>query len=149
MLGLLLVAVLLLGARVALYPDLLQQPGALVYLLGPLALLVCYGVLVVLLTRSKQSEERQALAVGTVVGLLSALLWLINLTLEVFTTAGDTWGILASAPFLLGGFLLWGVAELVGAWQTKRLLLGIVAAIWSAMICALLTVMYGWVLLFT
>jgi hypothetical protein len=82
------------------------------------------------------------------VGLLSALLWLFNLSLETFTNAGDSWGILASAPFLLGGFLLWGVAGVVSAWQTKRFLLGVLAAVWSAMVCALLTVIYGWILLF-
>jgi hypothetical protein len=148
MLGLLLVALLLLGARVLLSPDLVRQPGALVYLLEPLVLLVGYGVLALLLTRGEGDDQRQAIAVGTVIGLLSALLWLINLSLETFTTAGDSWGILATAPFLLGGFLLWGIAGLVGAWQTQRFVSGVVAALWSAMVCALLTVLYGWVLLF-
>jgi hypothetical protein len=148
LLGLLLVALLLLGARAALSPSFWQQPGALVYLFEPLALLVCYGALVLLFTRSDRNEQRQAIAVGMVVGLLSAFLWLINLSLETFTTVGDSWGILTTAPFLLGGFLLWGIAGLVGAWKTQRFVYGLVAAIWSAMVCALLTVIYGWVLLF-
>jgi hypothetical protein len=148
MLGLLLIALLLLGARALLSPDLLRQPGALLYLLEPLVLLVGYGALALLLTRGNGHAQRQAITVGTVVGLISALLWFIKLSLETFTTAGDTWGVMATAPFLLGGFLLWGIAGVMGARQTERFVYGLVAAVWSAMVCALLTVIYGWVLLF-
>jgi len=83
-----------------------------------------------------------------VVGLLTGALWLVNLTLETFTGLGGRLGLLATAPFLLGAFALWGVGGAVGAWRTGSLRLGILAAVLAALLCVLGTVTYGFLLLY-
>jgi hypothetical protein len=136
----------LMALNIALYPAFFAQPGALFYLLEPLASLIVYAVIALLTTRRTSPQADVAARVGLLFGPLTGCLWLVNLTLETFTNIGAGAGILATAPFLLGGFLLWGVAGVVAAWRTSSIGSGILAAVWSAMICALLTIAYGWTL---
>jgi hypothetical protein len=136
----------LMALNIALYPAFFAQPGALFYLLEPLASLIVYVVIAFLTTRRISSRADVASRVGLLFGLLTGCLWLVNLTLETFANTSGGAGILATAPFLLGGFLLWGVASVVVAWRTGSFGLGLLAAVWSAMICALLTIAYGWTL---
>ena len=136
----------LMALNIALYPAFFAQPGALFYLLEPLASLIVYAVIAFLTTRRISPQADVASRVGLLFGLLTGCLWLVNLTLETFTNISGGAGILATAPFLLGGFLLWGVAGVVAAWRTSSIGSGILAAVWSAMICALLTIAYGWTL---
>ena len=136
----------LIALNITLYPAFFAQPGALFYLLEPLASLIVYAVIAFLTTRRISPQVDVASRVGLLFGLLTGCLWLVNLTLETFTNIGGGAGILATAPFLLGGFLLWGVAGVVAAWRTGSIGSGLLAAIWSAMICALLTIAYGWTL---
>jgi hypothetical protein len=136
----------LMALNIALYPAFFAQPGALFYLLEPLASLVVYAVIALLTTRRISPQADVASRVGLLFGLLTGCLWLVNLTLETFTNIGGGAGVLATAPFLLGGFLLWGVAGVVAAWRTSSIGSGLLAAIWSSMLCALLTVAYGWTL---
>lgn len=137
---------LLIGVRVLLYTPLLAQPGAFAYVLEPVVLLVAYGVIVLGVTAGAGDGRRVALRVGTVVGLIAGALWIVNLALETFTDLSGRAGLLATAPFLLGGFALWGAAGFLGAWRTGSIGLGMLAAIWGAMICVLLTVTFGWLL---
>lgn len=143
LLALISVNVALVALNVALYSAFFAQPGALIYLLEPLALLIMYTVIALLTTRRIGPQREMASRTGLLFGLLTGGLWLINLTLETFTDLSGIAGILATAPFLLGGFLLWGVAGVVAAWRTGSIGSGLFAAVWSAMICALLTVAYG------
>src|SRR5262245_7086109 len=138
--------VALIALNVAFYPAFLAQPDAYSYLLEPLALLAAYAV-IAFLTTSRISPQADILArVGLLFGLLTGCLWLINLSLETFTDLSGGASIFATAPFLLGGFLLWGVAGAGAAWRTGSIGSGLLAAVWSAMICALLTIAYGWTL---
>jgi hypothetical protein len=133
----------LMALNVGLYPEFFAQPNALSYLLEPLASLVAYAVIAFLTTRLSSPQADLAARVGLLFGLLTGCLWLINLTLETFTNLSGSAGPLATEPFLLGGFLLWGVAGVVAAWRTSSVGSGLLAAVWSAMICAQLTVAYG------
>jgi hypothetical protein len=107
----------LIALNLALYPAFLAQPGALVYLLEPLALLSVYAVIALLTTRQTGPQAEIAVRAGLLVGLLTGCLWLVNHTLETFTDLGRVAGVLATAPFLLGAFLLWGVASAVVTWR--------------------------------
>jgi hypothetical protein len=137
----------LMALNVAHYPAFFAQPGALAYLLEPLAVFGAYLAIALFTTRWTGPQGDVAARVGLSFGLLTGCLWLVNLTLETFTDLSGGAGILATAPFLLGGFLLWGVAGAVAAWRTNAIRPGLLAAVWSAMTCALLTVAYGWTLL--
>jgi hypothetical protein len=136
----------LIALNVAHYPTFLAQPNALSYLLEPLASLAVYAMVAFLTTRWSGPQGDVAWHVGILFGLLTGCLWLSNLTLETFMSLSGVASILATAPFLLGGFLLWGVAGMVAAWRASSFRSGVLAAIWSAMMCALLTVAYGWTL---
>ena len=81
--------------------------------------------------------------------MLTGALWIVNLTLETFTDLSSTSGLAATAPFLLGAFALWGMASAQSARRTGSLRLGILAALWAALICVLLTISYGLLLAYT
>jgi hypothetical protein len=142
------VDVALTALGVARYLAYFAQPNALFYALEPLALLMVYATIALLTTRQINAQTTVALRAGLLFGLLAGCLWLVNLTLETFADLSGAASILATAPFLLGGFLLWGVAGAVAAWRAGSIRSGLLAAVWSAMICALLTITYGWALTF-
>jgi hypothetical protein len=135
----------LIAAHLLLYPALLAQPGAMQYVAEPVIALLVYAVIVYAVTAvsaNAASARRATLGLGMVFGLITGALWLLNLTLETFANLSGL-GLLATAPFLIGAFVLWGVAGLVRASQTGAFGPGLLAAVWSAMICVLLTITYG------
>jgi len=141
-----LLDVALVGGLALRYRPLLAQPDATRYLLEPLILLLVYAAFGIWLGTLRSTSHRIALEVGVALGLLTGALWLVNLTTETFTDLTGRLGILATAPFLLGAFALWGVAGAVAAWRTHRVHLGLLAALTSAILCVLLTVTYGFLL---
>ena len=136
----------LIGLRVLLYTPFLRQHNALVYLIEPVALLIIYAGIVLAITTNTSPQRHAALRIGTIVGLLTGAMWIVNLALETFSTVA---GIPVTAPFLLGAFILWGGAGFLSARQTGSISLGIVAAIWSAMLCVLLAITFGFLLMYT
>lgn len=140
---------LMVGMRVLTYTPFFRQPTAPVFLLEPTVLLVIYAGMVVAITTHADTRRSVALRTGTTLGLLTGTMWVINLYGETFTTLNGSIGILSTAPFLLGGFLLWGVAGFLGGRRTGSLSLGILSAVWCAMLCVLMTITYGFLLLFT
>lgn len=139
----------LITIRVALYMPLLAQPGGIVYVLEPVALLCAYAAIAWWFTAYPTARQRTALRVGTTFGLLAGALWLINLTIENFTDLSEKIGLLATAPFLLGGFALWGVAAFHTVRQTRSIPHGLLASLWSAMICVVITITLGLLLTYT
>lgn len=67
------------------------------------------------MTTDTGSVRAVALRDGWRVGLITGALWVVNLDLETYADLPA--GILATAPFLLGAFVLWGAAA---AWTTRR-----------------------------
>ncbi len=141
-----LLDVALVGGLALRYRPFLAQPDAARYLLEPLILLLLYAAFGVWLGTLRDAAHRIALKVGGALGLLTGALWIINLTVETFTDLTGRVGLLATAPFLLGGFALWGVAGAAAAWRAYNVRLGLLAALISATLCVLLTVTYGFLL---
>ena len=139
----------LIGLRVALYTPLFAQPGSVIYVAEPIALLLLYAVIAWWTTVHPSAARRTALGIGVTFGLLSGALWVVNLAIETFTDLSGRIGPLATGPFLLGGFALWGVAGFRAARRTGSLPHGLLAAVWSAMICVLLTITFGFLLTYT
>jgi len=137
---------LLIGIRVLRYTPFLRQHNALVYLFEPVVLLIIYAGIAFATTTNTSPQRHVALRLGAAIGLVTGILWVINLALETFSHLS---GIPVTAPFLLGAFVLWGVAGFLAARQTGSLALGIVAAIWGAMLCVLLAITFGLVLTYT
>lgn len=139
---------LLIAGRAVLYSPLWSQPGALTYLLEPVVLLLVYAAITVWVTAVITSDRRWALFYGSVIGVVTGVLWIINLALETFADLSAL-GLLATAPFLLGGFVLWGAAGFHTARRTGSVSSGLLATIWSAMICVLMTIAFGLLLTYT
>ncbi len=136
----------LVVARVLLYTPLLAQRNATFFVLEPVVLLLIYAAIALAMTAKRGERWHTVLRTGTIIGLITGAMWIINLSLETFSRFS---GILATAPFLLGAFVLWGVAGGIGAWRTGAALSGIAVAIMAAMICVLITVAYGFLLTYT
>ena len=133
----------LLVLQVLAYPDVLAQTGAWGYVLTPVALLAAYAGVAGLLMRRGDSPRARGLQVGTALGMLAGSLWVVDLTDETFAPAT---GMLLSAPLLVGGFVLWGLAGFLAARGSASLWPGLAAGIWAAMVTALLTVTLGFLL---
>jgi hypothetical protein len=141
----------LIGLQLALYPALLAQPGSLGYVAEPTVLLLAYAAIVAVVTTRVAPADRPArlatLSLGTTFGLLAGGLWIVNHTLETFVDVSGL-GILATVPLLLAAFLLWGLAGFLRARQAGSLPSGLLTAVWSAMLCVVLTITYGFALLY-
>jgi hypothetical protein len=145
-----LLDIALMGWRVALYPPFLAQRDSLTYLVPPVAALLMYGGLVIAVTTGATAGRRpNALRTGSLFGIVTGAMWVVNLAVETFADFSGAASVITSAPPLLGGFALWGVAGGIGARQTGTLSLGVLAAVWAAMTCVLITVTFGFALAFT
>lgn len=140
---------LMVGVRVFLYRPFFRQPTALIFLLEPAVMLVIYAGMALAITTHADTRRTVALRTGTILGLITGAMWVVNLYGETFTNLNGSMGILSTAPFLLWGFFLWGVAGFLGARRTGAMRLGILSAVWCAMFCVLMTITYGFLLLYT
>lgn len=147
--ALLALNLLLIGVRVVLYRPFFVQPDSLMYVLEPSVLLLIYIGVVFAVTANDGADRWRAVRTGTAMGVITGAMGVVNLTLETFVALSGAANILATAPFLLGSFALWGLAGFLGARQTRSLPLGILAALWSGMVAILIEVTYGFLLSYT
>jgi len=138
----------IVAIQVALYPALLRQSGSVGYIAEPVVLLIVYAALILVFTWRDTTTRLATLRLATIFGLITGGMWLVNQTIETFVSLPGALNLLATAPLLLGAFLLWGVAGLLRTWQTGSLRSGLLAAVWSAMLCVLITITFGFLLLF-
>lgn len=139
----------LIAFRVLLYNPLFAQRDALIFVLEPVILLLVYGGIVLAATGNPSPDRLLALRLGAVIGFITGLMWIANLALETFTDLSGLPSILSTAPLLLGAFVLWGIAGGRVAWQTRSLGIGVLTAIWGAMICVLIAITFGFILTYT
>ena len=142
----LLLDLLLIGFRVLLYPSFFAQSDALLFLCAPVSILLVYAGIIFAITLSPDPRRRVVLHIGTAIGAITGVMWLLKLAFETFAHFS---GIIATAPFLLGGFVLWGIADFWSAWQTGTVRAGVLTAVWSTMICVLMTITFGFILTYT
>jgi hypothetical protein len=142
-----------LGADVALiaacvigYPAFLNQRGNVAYLAEPVVLLVVYAVVVLAATRSASVDRWRVLRAAALVGLALGALETVNISVETFTGLSDAANLATTAPLILGPFLVWSVVAGWAARASGSLGLGLLAAVWCAMVTMVLGVTYGFVL---
>ena len=141
--------IVLVGVGVANYPAFLRQPGSLAYLAEPLVLLVIYVAVVLAVTGRTGRDQRRLLWAAAIVGLATGAMEVANISVETFTNLSGPANLATTAPFILGPFVIWGV---VGGWAaraTGSLRLGLLAAVWSAMVTMVVGVTYGFALALT
>lgn len=142
-----------LGADVALvaagaigYPAFWSQRGSAAYLAEPVALLAVYAVVVLGATRSASVDRRRVLRAAALVGLVLGALETANISVETFTGLSGAANLATTAPLILGPFLVWSVVAGWAARASGSLGLGLLAALWCAMVTMVLGVTYGFVL---
>ncbi len=75
--------------------------------------------------------------------MLSGAMWIASLTVETFAGLSGWPNIAATAPLLLGAFVLWTAAAAVVARRTGSLPAGVLAVAAAAMLCVTATIAFG------
>jgi hypothetical protein len=128
--------------------SILAQPGGPRYLVAPLFALAVYAAAVLYLTSRRESWAPTALAVGALAGAVTAVMWVLSLTVETFAGLSGWANVAATAPLLLGGFALWGVTGAIAFRRCRTASAAIRAAVAAAMMCVTVTVAFGFALAF-
>jgi hypothetical protein len=136
----------LVAAGLMGYPAFLNQRGSVAYLAEPIALLAVYTVVVLAATRSVSADRGRVLRVAALVGVALGVLEIVNISVETFTGLSGAANLATTAPLILGPFLVWSVVAGWAARATGSLRLGLLAAVWCAMVTMMIGVTYGFVL---
>jgi len=143
------VDLVLIAVRVFLYRPFLAMPGGLTFVIEPVTMLIVYGVLVLWITTTGGLPRQSAIARGTIFGLITGALQVTHMTLENFVDLGPRLNGITTLTFMFCAFMLWGVAGYVVARSTKSIFSGITAAVWSAVVSTLITVTFGFALMYS
>lgn len=137
----------LVSARMFLYHPLLKMPGSARYVLEPVALLMIYAVAISWAPTLRNPARQTSVKMGTLFGLSTGLLFVLHLGLESFGILDGRAGAIATPAVIFGSFLLWGTAGYRAVRITNSLSSGARAGIWSAIVCILITVTFGFALM--
>jgi hypothetical protein len=140
---------LMIGIRISLYHPLLGLPGGPRFVIEPIVLLIGHALLVVWATNGGGPVRQTILLNGTVVGLISGGLEITHVSVENFAGWSAREESISTGLFMLGLFLLWGLAGYLTARSTGAVGPALLAGSWSAIVAMLLTAAIGLVLLNT
>ena len=138
----------MIGIRVFLYRPLLAMPGGLQFVVEPVLLLIVYGLFVVWATSRTNPLRQIIVQLGTSLGLIGGIVQIAHMSLENLVDLGPANGPVTLLSMLLT-FLLWGVAGYRAVRATTVTRSGVLAGSWSALVTMLLTVTFGFTLLYT
>jgi hypothetical protein len=138
----------MIGARVALDPQLLGMPGGLHIVLGPAVLLVEVAAFVGWATSRGRPVDLAVLREGTTFGLIAGALEIAHITVENYGNLSPRAESASTGAFMLGLLALWAFAGYRVAGGTKATGPGLFAGSWCAMVGMLVTVIYGYSQLF-
>ncbi len=138
----------LIGIRVFLYRPLLAMPGGLNFVVEPALLLMVYGLLVMWTTARPDPLRQTILQMGTPLGVIGGVLQIVHMLLENLVDFGAANGA-ATLLSMLATFVLWGVAGYRAARTTPAIGVGVLAGSWSAVVTMLMTVTFGFALLYS
>jgi hypothetical protein len=124
----------------------LRMSGGIVYVLGATVPLVVYGLIFTWAPTLRVMQGGRVLQLGTCVGIIGGALQIIHLALENFGRRVGENSIVTLA-FMLGGFLIWGVAGYLVTREGGDVKAGIMASCWSAMVSVLMAVTFGLILM--
>lgn len=124
------------------YRALLSQPGARIAMLGPVAVLVVYAVVVVWIGRTRRANWEMVVRSATFYGLLGGALDVLNIGIENGIPIASHNTVL-TVGLMLTLFASWAVAGFRTARTLDSIRAGVFAAIVSAGICMLIAVAGG------
>jgi hypothetical protein len=133
-LAMIAVDLLLIFLPVVQYPRVLALPRAWTFVLEPTLLLVAAAAVIVIARRSLDAVIGSATAWGFLSGVISA----VHIAQENYLHVSSNATAMLTWLFIIGMFVPWAVAgyRSPGA--------GFLAGAWSAFVCMLLTVTFGW-----
>jgi hypothetical protein len=141
-------SLMMMGIQVFLYRPLFAMPGGSTFVLETTVVLLLYGMLIVWATRSDGPLHRTVLLLGTPLGLFAAAVQIAHLAAENFIHFGEPWEGITTVTFMLGTFLIWGVAGYRSARSAGAIAPGVVAGSWSAIVTMSILVTFGFALEF-
>lgn len=86
---------------------------------------------------------------GTVSGIISGVISISHIAQENYLAMSPRATALVTWAFIVGMFLPWAFAGFRTVRKTRRLALGLFAAVWSAVVCMVLTLNFGFAQLLT
>jgi hypothetical protein len=138
----------LIVLHILLYSPLLAMPDSWSFVIVPAVLLVVYaGIVLMLPTVARVTDGTDALRLGTRVGLLVAVIEALNISLESLVAMPQKVTAIVTGSLMLGTFTLWGVVGFLAAYRSRKIGLGVLAAVWCSMVTMLLAVTFGYALL--
>jgi hypothetical protein len=143
------VALAILSADVVLVAGLaaegtvVAKPGGPRYVIATLIGLAVYAAAITVLTARPQPWMSTARRTGVAFGAVTAALTLVSLAIETFAGLTPGLNLAVTAPLLLGGFALWGIAGALARRRTGTLRAGVVAAVSAAMTCVTINLVFG------
>jgi hypothetical protein len=146
-LALLGVDVALVVARVISYPFFLRQSGSGLYLAEPLLLLAIYTAVALAVARAPGLHRWRVLRAAAVVAIALGAIEVANISVETVADLSGTASLATTAPLILGPFAVWSLVAGWAARVTGSLRMGLLAAVWTAMVTMVIAVTYGFVLL--
>jgi hypothetical protein len=138
----------MIAIRVSSYRELLAMPGSVWFIAKPLIVLVFYLAAATWMTSQVSGNRAVALSVGSSFGLLTAAVQMIHLCIENFVTTEGSLTAITALFFMLGTFLLWGVAGYVTGRRGAAASSAAMAGSWAAIVCMLVLVGFGVALTF-
>jgi len=147
--ALLAVDLTLLGGLAA-QGSVLAHPGGGRYLLAPLAAFVAYATAAAVTARKTRARPwlPTAVQVGMMAGAMTGAMWVVSLTVETFAGLSGWPNIAATAPLLLGAFAVWAAAGALAGKRTDSFAAGVLAAVFGAMLCVMITIGFGLTLVY-
>ena len=135
--------VALIAIRVSSYRQLLAMPGSVPFIAKPLIVLAAYFAVVTWMTSNTSGDRAVALSVGTSFGMLTAAVQIVHLFIESFVPTEELVTGITALVFMVGTFLLWGVAGYVTGRRGASVSAAATAGSWAAIICMLILVAVG------
>src|SRR5271165_6134146 len=125
------------------YRLLLAMPGGLAFVAKTTMALLQYAMIIYWVTSSNSPLLRAGVQIGTPVGVIAAAVQVTHLVAENSVHLGNPWEGISSLGFMLGTFLIWGVAGYRSARTAGAITPGIVAGSWSAIVTMSVLVTFG------
>ena len=142
-LALIAVSLVMIGIRVALYPPVLTQPGGTLSALAPAGALFAYAFLGGWIAAKPRPGQATVLRTATAFGLVSGAVSVAHIAQETYVNLPPQQLAIVTWAFILTMFAPWALAGFVAARRAGRVALGLLAGLWSSMVCMVLTVTFG------
>lgn len=133
----------MVGIQIFRYRPLLAMPGGPASVVETATVLLLYGIITTWMTGRYAPALATVLLVGTPVGLAAAAVQIAHLATENFVHLVSQWEGIASLTFMLGTFLIWGVAGYRSARIAGAIAPAVAAGSWSAIVTMTTLVTFG------